>query len=72
MLVTLTMADLANGDLLAERVGGLVGDVLFEHHHRVVDVDRRAMGASGGILDRHVVIPMVHVIDHAADRIEKV
>ena len=45
MFATLTMADLANEDLLAERVGGLVGDVLFEHHHRVVDVDRRAMGA---------------------------
>ena len=72
MLVTLNMADLANQDLLAEGVGGLVGDFLFEHHHRVVDVNRRAVGAEGGMLDRHVVIPVVHVVDHAADRVEKV
>ena len=45
MLVTLTMAHLADEDLFAEGVGGFVGDFLFEYHYRVVDVNRRAMGA---------------------------
>ena len=72
MLVTLNMADLANQDLFAEGVGRLVGDFLFEHHHRVMDVNCWAVGAEGGILDRHVVIPVVHVINHAADRIEEI